>query len=287
MANSNNDLELLESLLEELVNELLNQKNPMVSNPPTPSLNDFSQVDTSNIDISEKELNKLVDLLNQIDLKVDSKEVKEKTGGERILSKRERNQGNEFERELIHNLKKELKVELKNELREELLKQKEDIFISNYNNNISKSHIFKDELARHAENFDFVEVTVISGSDCCKMVGVLCEVHSDFIVLITEDNSRIKISINKIVAVNLHNGGGKRTRYSKDDDNLDDQVSIAKVDDSSSVGEEQDRDKEIAAKKEENLGDDIYIDENQEAEDDSKDIDSNQQSEIERKLKVL
>ncbi|OCL25770.1 hypothetical protein U472_15735 [Orenia metallireducens] len=285
MVESDYDLELLEPLLEELVNELLNQNNPMVSNPPTPSLNDFSQFDASNIDISEKELDKVLDMLKQINLKLEPQEAGKKTGGDRKLSKRGRSQGSEFERELIHSLKEELKAELKSELREELLKQKEeDIFINNYNS--AESHIFKDELAKHAENFDFVEVTVISGSDCCKIVGILCEVYGDFIVLINEDNSRIKISTNKIVAVRLHNGG-RRNRYSNSDDNVDDEANIMKVDDDSSAIEELDKDKEIAAKREKNSGDEIAIDENQETENDSRDSDSNSKSEVERKLKVL
>ncbi|PRX26470.1 hypothetical protein BX659_12061 [Orenia metallireducens] len=286
MIDSDYDLELLEPLLEELINELLNQKNPMVSNPPTPSLNDFSQFDISNIDISEKELDKLLDILKEINLKLEAQEARERTGGERRVSKRGRSQENEFERELIHNLKEELKAELKNELREELLKQKEDdIFINNYNNS-GDSYIFKDELAKHAENFDFVELTVISGSDCCKIVGILCEVYSDFIVLITEDNSRIKISISKIVSVRLRNDGGRRNRYSEDDDNLDYEVNSIKSDDNFSSKEEN-KDKEIAAKKEEDLADSSSIEEEQEVEDDDIDSDSGQKSEMERKLKVL
>ncbi|MGM0501931.1 MAG: hypothetical protein ACQERJ_05345 [Bacillota bacterium] len=77
---------------------------------------------------------------------------------------------------------------------------------------------FKYELIEHAENLDLVVVLIQTGGDCCDIQGNVFRVHEDFVVLLGQDNSLIKILLNKIAAIKVINN--KKSRE-KDDFNED------------------------------------------------------------------
>lgn len=156
----------LESFVD-VATELL-AYNKHNSNPPTPSLNDFSKADSpeQEIVITNEEAEQILSILNNLQ---DELEMKE----EKI-----------------------------NQLQGKVNKNKSNAQRTQKKNKKSK-HSFKADLIEHAETLDLVTVLIQSGSNCCELTGNLFRVYHDFIILLNEVNQLIKIKIDKIAAIKM------------------------------------------------------------------------------------
>ncbi|TDX51280.1 hypothetical protein [Orenia marismortui] len=196
------EAEELEGLLEEIMMDLINNKSKSSSNSLIPSLNSFSR--DNKVRITEKEV---IDLLNTLNELTNSSNSKNSLGTNRRKFRREKEKVSKKE---VENIKSELKEFISNELAD-----LENGEVETKNINISKkSRFFKEELDIHWKNFDYIDVIIVSGSECCEISGILCGVYNDFIIIVDEGD-KIKIPIDKISAIKLSSDNNKRKK--KDD----------------------------------------------------------------------
>ncbi|MCK8817069.1 hypothetical protein MWH28_06740 [Natroniella sulfidigena] len=282
------DADFLEELLEKLMIELLESKGQPTRNPPTPSLNDFSEVDSEDIDLSAKDADQLLKFLTQALKRVDFKEEALTEEEEEFADEFEAEKGGqEMEDEAIkirklgelnslkdkiHRLEKELEEvkqdkqqvitkeddqlgdfkelqeELK-ELRDELIAVKEEKAESSSSRD---RHDFKAELKKHVKNFDFVKLIIITGDSCCEIIGALFEIYSDFVIVLANGNRLIKVPIKKIAALEKIKTKKKRKKDDKSDS--DDQSSTQEQ--TSQTMEDYQEEADTAAKQEEQDDDD-------------------------------
>ncbi|WP_408955255.1 hypothetical protein [Natroniella sp. ANB-PHB2] len=276
------DVDFLEALLERLMIELLESKGQATKNPPTPSLNDFSEIDSEDIDLTAKDADQLLKFLTQALKRADFKEEALTEEQEEFVDRFEEEKGGqEMEDEAIrirklgeltslkdkiHKLEKgleevkkdkgqtvaktdnqpdnfkELQEELK-ELREELIAVKEEKVESSSSKG---RHDFKAELKKHVKNFDFVKLIIITGDSCCEIIGALFEIYSDFVIVLANGNRLIKVPIKKIAALEKIKSKKKRKKDDKSDS--DDESSTQEQ--TPSTIEEYQKEAGTAAKKE-------------------------------------
>ena len=170
------------------------------NNSPTPSLNDFSEVDEleQNIVITTEEADQILNILKDLQNELASKEEKI----DKLESKLDE------KKSIINHKNKE----------ENKIKQQ-----SKNNNKYKEKNSFKAELIEHAKELDLVTVLIQSGSNCCDISGNVFRVHDDFIVLLGKNNSLVKILINKIAALKVINGKDKQENS---DSNCDETTTI-------------------------------------------------------------
>ncbi|MCK8826726.1 hypothetical protein MWH25_03075 [Natroniella acetigena] len=253
------DVDFLEGLLERLMIELLEHKGQPTRNPSTPSLNDFSEVDSADIDLSAKDADQLLEFLTQALKRADFKEEISTAEEEELADKfKEEKGGQEMEDEAIkirklgelnnlkdkiHKLEKELEEVKKDkhqaitkendqqgdfkELQEELKELRDELIAvkkEKVESSSSRSrHDFKAELKKHVKNFDFVKLIIITGDSCCEIIGALFEIYSDFVIVLANGNRLIKVPIKKIAALEKIKSKKKRKKDDKSDS--DDQLS--------------------------------------------------------------
>ena len=164
MTNNKIGKQFLESFVD-VATELL-AYNKQKSNPPTPSLNDFSKSELREEDIviTHEEADQILNMLQNLQDELETKEKK------------------------IYQL--ETKV------------NKKEVKASKQNKKQLKQN-FKSELKQHAETLDLITVLIQSGSDCCELTGNAFRVYSDFIILLDEVNDLVKIKITKIAAIKV------------------------------------------------------------------------------------
>ena len=185
--------EFLESFVD-VATELL-AYNKAKNNSPTPSLNDFSEVDEveQNIVITTEEADQILSILKDLQNKLEGKEEK--------IDKLE----SELE-------EKQLLINRKNKEEKKTKKQ------SKNNSRCQEKNNFKSELIEHAKELDLVTVLIQSGSNCCDISGNVFRVYEDFIVLLGQNNCLVKILLDKIAAIKIINGQDKKQNKDSDCD---------------------------------------------------------------------
>ncbi|MBM7557219.1 hypothetical protein [Halanaerobacter jeridensis] len=178
---SSNQVEehFLESFVD-VATELLTYSKQK-SNPPTPSLNDFSKSDLNDqeIVITNEEAEEILNILSDLQEQLEAREDK------------------------INQLQTKVKKS-----KSESSPQKKKV-----------KRNFKSDLREHAETLDLITVLIQSGSNCCELKGNLFRVYHDFIILLDENNDLIKIKINKIAAIKVINNEKKNKKDIKRSDN--------------------------------------------------------------------
>src|SRR6056297_3650247 len=164
MEGANQQTQFLNDLID-VVTDLLNQEEETPVNPPTPSLNDFSEAEDDTITITKEEARQLLNIIDELNANAVANEVTSDNEQQVAVEKSAQ------ERKTKEELREEIKEDLKNEL------LTEGKFIQKGTN-----YTFKDELTKQANKYHLVEVTIVSGEE---IKGVLCDIHDDFIVLIT------------------------------------------------------------------------------------------------------
>ncbi|GAB6138968.1 hypothetical protein [Halanaerobaculum tunisiense] len=184
MEGDNQQTQFLNDLID-VVTELLNQGEQNPVNPPTPSLNDFSEVEDDTITITKEEARQLLNIIDELNTSVAANKV--------VSDNQQQVTEEKFDQE--RKTKEELREEIKEDLKNELLTEGE--FVEK-----STNYTFKDELTKQAKKYHLVKLTIVSGE---QIEGVLCKIHDDFIVLITSGNQFTKIPIGKITSITIIN----------------------------------------------------------------------------------
>ena len=176
---SSNQVEehFLESFVD-VATELLTYSKQK-SNPPTPSLNDFSKSDLNDqeIVITNEEAEEILNILSDLQEQLEAREDK------------------------INQLQTKVKKSKSSPQKKKVKRN------------------FKSDLREHAETLDLITVLIQSGSNCCELKGNLFRVYHDFIILLDENNDLIKIKINKIAAIKVINNEEKNKKDIKRSDN--------------------------------------------------------------------
>lgn len=190
MTNNQIGKQFLESFVD-VATELL-AYNKQNSNPPTPSLNDFSKSELREEDIiiTTEEADQILNILNNLQEKLESKEEKIQKLQTQV-SKKESKQAKSNQAHLKQN--------------------------------------FKSELKDHAETLDLLTVLIQSGSACCELTGNLFRVYSDFIILLDDVNNLVKIRIPKIAAIKVIDPKNKKNNDCPQQDEAECDVQRAAV----------------------------------------------------------
>ncbi len=163
--------------LENLLNNLSLKNNRIEEGSIEASEKNFSE--TSSLKITNKDLKKLINILNRL-----LKEHKE--DDDKVISQEEI----------------ELQEKIQNLIELELKK------------NCSNSITFHGELNRHWDSFDYINVIIVAGEGCCDLSGVICGVYHDFIVIM-DNQSKVKIPTDKIAAIKLSKDKSSTSKKNK------------------------------------------------------------------------